>query len=925
MAQQHLFRWLLAALMIISSIGRMVTNRTTPSGVQSSNSAHICTNPSPKQELNYDKFNLLFGRAKPNINYNMYTGYIEIAPNNYYFYWFFGNRDGNASAPLILYTNGGPGCSSMEAATTENSPLNLVQISESCDAYPSGCDYTSSFSNNPYAWNAHANLLYVDNPRGVGYSYGLGPPTTSTVMAAQDMLSFLLEWYPHYPELVPNKLVIAGESYAGHYLPAWSLAILEHNSAVSSASSPSQSFKINLAGVLIGNGWIDTTLQDDASLARWAQRSNMVPPDWIPPSQASNADDDDASNPDSLHAKMRAYIGYTPNEYDVRQRLITCPGCMGYNYTAWTLFFNRTDVRSALGVCQSTDYPGFAVAAQGCLPSMIAGQTYDKSDKFNYTAAIAQVLASGVQVMLYYGMQDTVCNYVGGEAVVASIPWSEQQTFNSIPYTDFALAGATVGSIRSLAGLSFMLVEGSGHMVPQDQPATSAAIVEYFLAKLGTKPAASRLTPVPASPAQSSPPAVECPQRVLSSLPFGLNTCFAFCSISCVSSVLCLAIIAKGIKTNAYIKIVQYMARTSILFDCTIIARALLELDCMADRFNVAMFFSLFCSFSITLWTNLITTQCLFLALKRVPLDITGRFPSIVGIIYVLALILCGPQLSDSGSVRRDHLATSWVMLALLSLYNFIAILYVRRRVGTLPDSCVQEQVQKSALESLSKRLLYYPLWQSAILSCFPMYFIAQQMHSKVLNDAGSALLVLFLPLSGTGYAAIFLLSQPKALSVLSALSRESKTTWDTQCSLLLNCCSGGMARVCGWSPGLPNLTIRVGKAPPLASLDSSAAGSMRHEEPVSDPIPRPKSAIAGGYNEQPGHLSASSDTQTQAQSLQGNLMNDDALDEDDLIDIIRQTCGWLTIDQIHGSIVPPATPQSAGAGDAHMARNVDL
>jgi carboxypeptidase C (cathepsin A) len=97
----------------------------------------------------------LAGRA--NTKFDMYSGYVNVTSQDWLFYWFFGAADLNPNAPLIIWTNGGPGCSSMEGATTENGPLVLFDIKESCSNPP--CDYTGQFSSNPYSWNAHANIL----------------------------------------------------------------------------------------------------------------------------------------------------------------------------------------------------------------------------------------------------------------------------------------------------------------------------------------------------------------------------------------------------------------------------------------------------------------------------------------------------------------------------------------------------------------------------------------------------------------------------------------------------------------------------------------------------------------------------------------------------------------------------------------------
>lgn len=138
----------------------------------------------------------------------------------------------------------------MEGATTEHGPLNLFMIKESCSngGAASKCDYTNQLATNAYAWNKHANVLYVDQPKNVGYSFGYGQETASSVQAGQEIVVFLTRWLELFPELKGRKMVISGESYGGHYIPAWADSILDYN-----AQHPADA--LNLAGILIGTCW----------------------------------------------------------------------------------------------------------------------------------------------------------------------------------------------------------------------------------------------------------------------------------------------------------------------------------------------------------------------------------------------------------------------------------------------------------------------------------------------------------------------------------------------------------------------------------------------------------------------------------------------------------------------------------------------
>ncbi|KAJ6520937.1 Alpha/Beta hydrolase protein [Mycena capillaripes] len=95
------------------------------------------------------------------------------------FFWFFESRSSPATDPLVLWLNGGSGGSSMLGHLTELGPCNIISANET--------------SPNPYSWNTHANLLFLDQPVNAGNSY-VGPngePVHSTQAAARDVFTFL--------------------------------------------------------------------------------------------------------------------------------------------------------------------------------------------------------------------------------------------------------------------------------------------------------------------------------------------------------------------------------------------------------------------------------------------------------------------------------------------------------------------------------------------------------------------------------------------------------------------------------------------------------------------------------------------------------------------------------------------------------------
>jgi carboxypeptidase C (cathepsin A) len=123
---------------------------------------------------------------------------------------------------------------------------------------------------NPYSWNNNASVLFLDQPINVGYSYG-DDSVSDTVAASKDVYALLVLFFKQFPEYKDLEFHIAGESYAGHYIPVFasgelctlnyiltSIDILSHQANESSLvanvaeAELMELAHINLKSVLIG-------------------------------------------------------------------------------------------------------------------------------------------------------------------------------------------------------------------------------------------------------------------------------------------------------------------------------------------------------------------------------------------------------------------------------------------------------------------------------------------------------------------------------------------------------------------------------------------------------------------------------------------------------------------------------------------------
>ncbi|XP_058097312.1 serine carboxypeptidase-like 42 isoform X3 [Magnolia sinica] len=172
--------------------------------------------------------------GQPKVDFRQFAGYVDVnKKSGRSLFYYFAEADGDAeNKPLTLWLNGGPGCSSIGGgAFTELGPF-----------FPRGDG--RSLRRNPRSWNKVSNLLFVESPAGVGWSYSntSSDYTCGDSSTANDMLEFLMGWYEKFHEFKSRDLFLTGESYAGHYIPQLAIVLLNHN-------KHSMGFKFKIKGV----------------------------------------------------------------------------------------------------------------------------------------------------------------------------------------------------------------------------------------------------------------------------------------------------------------------------------------------------------------------------------------------------------------------------------------------------------------------------------------------------------------------------------------------------------------------------------------------------------------------------------------------------------------------------------------------------
>ena len=145
-----------------------------------------------------------------------FSGFIEVEKGTSLFYYVVESASDPASDPLVWWMNGGPGASSLVGLIAENGPLLLTG--------------SGALTPNPWAWNARANLLYVEFGPGIGYSYcanssaanasapcpqasgACSPCYASDASVAAQSAAFYQGFVRQFPRWEGTDLYLAGES-----------------------------------------------------------------------------------------------------------------------------------------------------------------------------------------------------------------------------------------------------------------------------------------------------------------------------------------------------------------------------------------------------------------------------------------------------------------------------------------------------------------------------------------------------------------------------------------------------------------------------------------------------------------------------------------------------------------------------------------
>ncbi|KAI3934375.1 hypothetical protein MKW92_032579 [Papaver armeniacum] len=449
-----------------------------------------------------------FNGSFPSKHYSGYVTLDETSGKNLFYYFVVSERKPSKD-PVVLWLNGGPGCSSFDGFIYEHGPFNF-QAAKTHGGLP-------QLQLNPYSWSKVSNIIYLDAPSGVGMSYSNNKSDyiTGDRKTAIDSHAFLLKWFELYPEFLLNPFYISGESYAGVYVPTLASEVVK---GLDAGAKPVLNFK----GYMVGNGVTDEvfdgnalvpfahgmalisgSLFEDVTAAcngNFWNSANSICSELLgkvyqdvadlniydilePCFHSKEAEETDPRIPSSfknlgeterpLAVRKRMFGRAWPFRAPVREGLVqTWPqilhdgGVPCTDDEVATSWLNNKAVKKAIH------------AKENLIWELCTGNIEYYHDLGSMIPYHKNLTARGYRAIIFSGDHDMCVPYTGSEAWTRSLGYEIVDEWRPWFFND-QVAGYTQGYAHNL---TFLTVKGSGHTVPEYKPKEALAFFTRWLA-----------------------------------------------------------------------------------------------------------------------------------------------------------------------------------------------------------------------------------------------------------------------------------------------------------------------------------------------------------------------------------------------------------------------------------------------------------
>ncbi|XP_046917972.2 lysosomal protective protein-like [Dermatophagoides farinae] len=487
--------------MSLLNIAAILSTMTASSSSSIQQSQHLISNMNHHNhnDLVDDLIGLNF---RPNFHH--YSGFLSALNDVYLHYWFFESQQNPLNDPLVLWLNGGPGCSSLVGALAENGPFRI------------NSNLTVDY--NPHTWNTNVNMLYIETPAQVGFSYKLDQNyQTNDNETAHMNLAALKSFYRKFPNFIQNDFYITGESYAGIFIPMLATLILDDH------------YPPNMKGFALGNPLLDQNININSQYFYLYSHGIIDEKIWLkllqfcrcdhhhhhhkkqPSSSSSSSSSvrncNFITNKSPLCQQAINLLDIYMNSFDLNlyninsdckqesindelllknwkesseklnKLMISLPCAMDEH--ALTHWLNKKSVKKSLHVPSKFHW------------SFCNKVDYDRNETKSVRTEIERLIDSGINGLLYAGDLDVVCNFLGIQWFVDDLLLKESIDDNNklrpmINHTYWKYNGQIGGFYKHYttdggSNLTFATIRGAGHSTAVDKPAETKYLFYKFL------------------------------------------------------------------------------------------------------------------------------------------------------------------------------------------------------------------------------------------------------------------------------------------------------------------------------------------------------------------------------------------------------------------------------------------------------------
>ncbi|KIL64769.1 hypothetical protein M378DRAFT_574681 [Amanita muscaria Koide BX008] len=399
------------------------------------------------------------------------SGYADLTSTKSLWFWYFAARNNPDTAPLALWFNGGPGSSSMIGLFQEHGPCRITNDS-------------SSVVNNTWSWNNQANMLYIDQPVGVGFSYGNLTVSTSK-QAAEDVWTFMQIFLKDskFSNLQNRPLAIWTESYGGHYGPAFAAYFLSQNSAIDAGKA--SGIKLNLKVLGIGNGLTNPLVQYPGYIT-YAGTNPYHP--LVNSSIIESAQMAWNQSGGCMDLINTCYNGGSASACSRAQSFCNAR-ILAPLHGNWDVYYVPTAIPDPYP-------PDFTKYINSIAPTIGANVTWQLTNVYVYSNFAATgdwmsnsapdletVINAGVRTIIYDGDADYILNFYGVEAMVDNLTTTYSSSYRQQQFAPYTVDGQAAGLFKTAGQFSYIRFYGAGHEVPAYQYGTlqhGQAAVQMF-------------------------------------------------------------------------------------------------------------------------------------------------------------------------------------------------------------------------------------------------------------------------------------------------------------------------------------------------------------------------------------------------------------------------------------------------------------